>query len=194
MSALIVAFSIPSAFATAGTVENYYWYSDPYVCYNTTELNDIEIANIGTGQSADIKDEIEDTRAHYNSKLEGLNIDGEDTSCSLWDQNSIMHGSDNLGTWGYTAVTYTSTVSGQPTKIHSQLIDYTTARDFGIESNSCANNNKDIEWVSNHEYGHVVGLNHHNHFFYDHSVMESSCVSTWSAIQSVDDTAFDINY
>lgn len=193
MSVLIVAFTIPSAFATAGTVEDYYWHDDPYVCYDTDELNDIEIANQGTGQADDIIDEIEDTRSHYNSKLEGLNIDPEDT-CSLNDYKSILHGSDDLGSWGYAAVTYTWTVSGQPTEIHSQLIDYTTVKDFGIESNTCANNNKDIEWTSNHEYGHVVGLEHHNHLFYDHSVMEPACVSTWSAIQSVDDTAFDINY
>ena len=188
-AALIITMSTPSAFATAGTVEDFYWQNDAEYCY-TSQLNDIELGG-STGHQADVESELNDARITYNADLGNINIDPDDGTCPSTAYVSLE--SESLGAWGYTALTTVYYISSQD-KITRAIVEFSTDRGFGDESSSCSNSNKDIEWTANHELGHVVGLKHHNHFFYDHSVMESACVSTWSDIQSVDATALDINY
>lgn len=73
-------------------------------------------------------------------------------------------------------------------------IEFNTDKEFGLDTDNCGSTTKDIEWVSMHELGHAVGLQHHWHAAYSHSVMDPYCTTQWALIQSVDDTALNINY
>ncbi len=194
LSALIVAFSIPNVLATAVSVENYYWQNDPEFCY-TSELNSIEIDG-SINQRSVVETELDKVADTYNDALDNISssIDVRDDDGSCPSVYYISHESAALGQYGSSAQERTWTVSGQPTKIHHSLIEYTTDRGFGSDVNVCSNNNKDIEWIANHEVGHSFGLKHHWHVFYDHSVMRPWCSSILSDVQSADEIALDINH
>ena len=184
LSTLIIAFSIPNASATPVSIENHYWHTDPEFCY-TSELNSIEIDG-STGRQSVVETELDKVADTYNDALNSIGSsidirDNIDDSCpSIY---YISHESASLGQYGYTAQADTRPVPGQPTKIHHSTIEYTTDRGFGSDVNVCTHNNKDIEWIANHEVGHSFGLKHHWHFFYDHSVMRPWCSSIYSDVQ-----------
>lgn len=190
LSALIVTFAMPGAFAGAGTVENYYWQSDPEVCY-TSQLDDIDIDG-STGNQSTVETELDKIPGNFNPDMGSRNIDSDDGSCP--SIHYINMESEALGNFGYTALTSVWVYSSDTTKMHHTVIEFTTDRGFGSDVNVCANQNKDIEWTGNHEMGHSVGLKHHFHLFTNDSVMEPNCVSSWAAVQSLDATALDIKY
>lgn len=188
LSALIVTFAMPSAFANAGTEETYYWQSDPEMCYLENELADIDFEDsTGSSNVAAIESELNDAVATYNAEMNGITIDPEDSTCN---GNKIEVGAYSLAEWTWLAQEGSSW-SG--TSMTASYIDFNTDHGFGDESNWCFPYDYDIEWTMNHELGHGIGLKHHDHWIAD-SVMHPSCRSTWSALQSVDDTAIDIHY
>ena len=186
LSALIVAFAMPSAFAGAGTVEAYYWQNNPRFCNVTGELSTL-------GTLSQITAELDDSRATYNAEMNGITINAHNGSCST---NVIINGAYDMGWWSTILAQNTATWVHPLPAVNSldvQFIDFNNAKPFAIESNSCSWTGFDIEWVMNHELGHAVGLKHHDHNPAE-SIMDPTCDAKWEALQTVDKTAIDIKY
>lgn len=186
LSALIVAFAMPSAFAGAGTVETYYWQNNPEFCNLETELDDL-------GAIASVESELNDSRVIYNAEMNGITIDAEDATC---DGGYIENGAYDMGWWTGILAQNTNTYLEPLPAVNSlakQEIDFNTGKPFAIEGNSCSWLGFDLEWVMNHELGHGIGLKHHDHDPAE-SIMDPICDAKWAALQTVDKTAIDINY
>lgn len=197
LMAMAFAFAIVAITPTASADNPPYKYDkwfqyagDPEVCYLESELNNL-IVDGSTGNGQDVKNEVEDTRAHYNSVISGLTIAAEDNSCSY---NRIEIGAKNLP-FGVMAQDALTAYYIHPNfKQHAEHeIDFDTTHNWKVESNACDwFHDKDIEWLANHEFGHALSLNHHSGS--DHSVMKSTCTSKYSAIQTADDSALEARY
>lgn len=185
--ALIVTASVPSAFATPGQVESYYWQTDPELCFNDDQLDDITLDG-SQGEHSAIRGEVNQAVGRYQAAMDDQDIRYADNNCT---SRYIIVGSDAMGSWGYTATT-SSYYSGS--QFSKAIIEFNTDKTFGDDTNTCTSSIKDIEWVAMHEIGHAVGLKHHWHMFYSHSVMDPFCNTTWATISSVDDTALNIHY
>lgn len=143
-----------------------------------------------TDEKGDVA-EVEDTRSHFNSQISGLTIAAEDASCSY---NRIEVGAKSLS-WGVMAQAVLTAYWPTPNlyQYAEQEVDFATGYNWEVESNACDIwNDKDIEWLANHEFGHALSLGHHSGT--DHSMMKDSCTSKYSAIQSVDDSALEARY
>lgn len=192
--ALTVAISLPSAFASQGPIEDYYWQTSPETCYLETELDDIDFEGTrsSTNQS-DIISELEDSRASYNVEMNGITIYGEDSnSCS--DNRRIEVGAFDFGDW-WTYGQEVTSYSG--TAMTISRIDLNTNSNVGFdsESSSCTRTDIDLEWIYNHELGHGIGLKHHSHVYGTaDTVMGTSCSSEWNSLGSDDDDAIDEHY
>lgn len=184
---LIVTVLAPSAFATPGQVESYYWQTDPELCFNNDQLDEVTLDGSEDEHSA-IRGEVNEAVGRYQGAMDGQDIRYVDNNCT---SHYIMVGSDAMGSWSYTATTTSYYSESQFSKA---VIKFNTDKMFGDDTNTCSSSIKDIEWVAMHEIGHAVGLKHHWHVFYSHSVMNPFCDTTWATISSVDDTALNINY
>lgn len=186
----MITFSMPSASASAGTVENTYWQADPRMCYNTSELQTLDFEDSTSGNYDAIKLELDDAVSEYNTGMGTRTILAHTGTCP---QGSIHVGTDNLGSWGSIASTTLSENPSDATKAIYAYTDFNTQQGFGDDSNTCNSGDIDIEWIMNHELGHAVGLNHHWHL-YASSTMHNYCTDKYNALQSVDTTALGIRY
>ncbi|MBS1268835.1 MAG: hypothetical protein MAG458_01569 [Nitrosopumilus sp.] len=194
LSALIVTFAMPSAFASETPIESYYWQTNPETCYLETELDDIDFnGSRSTSNQADIISELEVTRSTYNTEMGTIDILGEDSgSCS--DTRRIEVGAFDFGNWW----TYgqESTASSGTTMLRS-FIDFNTnwLVGFDKDSEACNRLDVDMEWIYNHELGHGIGLKHHSHVFGTaDTLMGSSCSSQWDSFGADDHGAVDQHY
>ncbi len=190
ISALFVTLGLPSAFASAGTVENTYWQQDPRMCYLSTELDTLDFEGDTSNNSAAIEGELDQSVSIYNTHMDDADLLADSGTCP---QQSINVGKADLGWWGTIAATTLYAYSNDDTRALYADIDFSSQQGFGDDSNTCNSGDIDIEWIMNHELGHAVGLNHHWHFTPD-STMHNYCDGEYDTLQSVDQTALDIKY
>ena len=191
---LIGTIGLTPAFADNPPYKDLYWFNnagDPEICYLESELDNLTVDNNGTGHGQDVEDETDDARSAINSAVSGLTIAAEDNSCGY---NYIEVGAKSLN-WGVMA--QAQTVAYYPTPNLYQYaeseLDFATGYEWEVESNDCGIwNDKDIEWLANHELGHALSLGHHTGS--DHSMMKNGCTSKYQAVQSVDDAALEVRY
>jgi len=196
LSALIVTFSMPGAFASETPIESYYWQVNPETCYLENELDDIDFngsRSSTTQQQNAIIAELEVTRSTFNTEMGTIDILGEDSgSCS--DNRRIEVGAFDLGNWW----TYGQEVSdAAPTYFKISYIDFNSNSLVGFDKDSEACNRLDVdmEWIYNHELGHGIGLKHHSHTFGTaDTLMGSSCSSQWDSFGADDNGAVDQHY
>ena len=125
-----------------------------------------------------------------NPSMEDIDILPHTGTCPL---TQINVGTADLGWWGTLAVTTTYQNPFNYSETLNAYIRFNTEQGFDKDSNTCDNNETDIEWVMNHEIGHTVGLRHHFHIF-PNSVMYDFCNNIYDTLQYVDHAALDINY
>lgn len=191
---IIGTMSLIPAYADNPPYRDAYWFNyngDPEVCYLESELDDMDVDG-STGNGDDVETAVELTRAEYNSEVNGLTIAADDSSCSY---NRIEVGAKDLS-WnvlGQTALTayWCCGNFGQYAEMEFDFND--TDYDWAINNNACGwFDDKDVEWIANHEFGHTLSLAEHTGT--DHSVMKGTCTSQWSGVQSVDESALEARY
>lgn len=188
LAALIVTFATPSVFGAAGTVESYYWQANTDMCYSESSLNNLDFED-STGNGSDVIDAMELSRSTYNAEMNVITINGHGLFSCFVKHFDVQ--SEDLGVPGGTIAQETSFVTG--TSMNQSEIRFDDEDGWGDNSNGCTLGDIDVEWVMNHEMGHGIGLIHHDHTT-PNSVMDPNCGSTYSTLQTVDDTAIDIHY
>ena len=188
----ISTISLTSAFAHNPPYKDAYWFNhngDPEVCYQESELNSMTVNGI-TGKGAAVKSEVEDTRAEYNSEIDGLTIAAEDSNCSY---NRIVVGAKVLA---FGRIAQDQTTASWPSPNINQYaessVDFNTDTHWGVESNACDwFHDKDIEWLANHEFGHALSLKHHSG---SGTVMNNGCHSDYASVDSESENALEARY
>lgn len=190
---VIISISLIPAFAHNPGYINTTWFQfggQPEMCYLEYQLKNLRV-NGNTGNGDLVEAAVEATRIHFNSKIDGLTIDGEDNRCSF---NRIEVGAKNLG-WNVYAQTQLTAYYPNPNyKNYAEMeIDFNTSHNWEIDSLKCGFwDNKDPRLLANHEFGHALSLGHHAG--YDHSMMNPGCTSKLDKIQSVDEAALEARY
>ena len=189
IAVVITTMSLTPAFAHDPPYKNDYWFDfngDPEICYLESELDNMTVDG-STGNGDDVETAVELSRAEYNSEINGLTIGPEDASCG-W--NSIEIGAKSLG-WNIMAQEITSVKWSNQDYAESE-VDFATGFDWGIGTNNCGIfDDKDPEWLANHEIGHSLSLGHH---FGSGSVMNGSCDSAWASVDSDSESALEDRY
>lgn len=186
---VISTISMTPAYADDPPYEDDNWfnfYGDPEVCYLTSQLN-LMTVNGSTNMAADVEDAVELTRAEYNSKIDGLTIAADDGNCGY---NSIEVGAKSLA-WGVMAQTFPS-VNWYTGDYADREIDFATGYDWATNSDACDwLNDKDVEWLANHEFGHALSIDHHSG---SGTVMDSGCHSDYASVDSESEDALEARY
>lgn len=193
IATIITTMSIAPALAHNPPYRDSYWFDhdgDPEVCYLESELDDMTVDG-STGNGADVETAVELTRAEYNSEINGLTIAAEDSTCSY---NYIEVGAKDIGLF---ANGVAQTVAYHPTP---NLYDYAEVEvdfndtwvDYEIGSDACDIwNDKDPEWIANHEFGHALSLGHHSG---SGTVMDAGCHNDYASVDSESENALESRY
>lgn len=186
---IIGTMSLIPAYAHDPPYKNDYWFDyngDPEICYLESQLDNMTVDG-STGNGDDVETAVELTRAEYNSEINGLTIDPEDSSCG-W--NSIEVGAKSLD-WFVMAQEITSVKWSNQDYAESE-VDFATGYNWGIGTNNCGIwDDKDPEWLANHEIGHSLSLAHHSG---GGSVMTGSCDSAWASVDADSESALEDRY
>lgn len=151
--------------------------------FHCTSLNPLSVDGDTTNNCSEVQGSVEDAMENYND-LSGNDLDLETTG-SFTDKWVYA---TNLAPWGPSAeATYPNVDDG--------YVRFNNLRSFGTDGGCQTTlgivHAYNLEWLSNHELGHSVGLDHHNGHT---SVMVDSCDSLWSAIQTDDEDTLDTKY
>ena len=162
-----------------GTLPN-----DVAYMYFHSSLNDLNVDG-STGHFADVRNEVQSAMATYNSDPADVWLY---TTNSYYNNNYAVY-AINLGLFGPSAQATFPNNS-------EEYVRFNTARHFGTNG-GCSSfigytYAYNLEWLSNHELGHVVGLGHAHDG--DVSVMQPQCTLYWSDIQNQDSVAMGTLY
>ncbi|GEM_PF-6290021 len=189
--AVAIGLSIPTAMATAGTVESYWWKANTGMCYNASSLNNMNVGG-STGHSSTVITEVEQSRGVLNAEMNGVDITGD-----AWQNCYANHfdvASENVADSTVLAYELSYLDLFDSTKMTQSEIRFNTDHSWSANSSSCSTSSLDIQWIGNHEMGHGIGLKHHTHPASPDSMMYESCHPKYAALQTVDKTAIDIHY
>ncbi len=198
-SAIIVISTIP-VFAHNPPYKDVYWYSgaDPDICFLDSELQNVKINRHLNTTHRDqpysnpvpfIKIEVNDALLNLNGAVPGLNMGNDGTSCVY---PYIVVGATDLprSIIGET----TNGVRYDDMAYKSSTFNFDTGYHYQVESNACNwNNDKDIEWIANHELGHALSLNEHISIW-DHSMMKDTCSTHYAYPTNKDISALKARY
>lgn len=192
---VISTVSLTPAFAHSPGYTHDVWFQyggQPEMCYLEYQLKEMTV-NGSTNNEDLVETAVEATRAHYNSKIDGLTIDGEYASCSF---NRIEVGAKDLG-WGINAMAQRTAYYPNPNygQYAEMEIDFNTGKNWQINNLNCgAFDDLDPRWLANHEFGHALSLGHHSSVILNHSVMSYACTDNYDAIQPDDEAALEARY
>ena len=152
--------------------------------YFDSSLNDLNV-NGQTDQLSVVRNQVQSSMETYNDDPSDLNFS---TTLSSGG-NAYTVRAESLTIFGYSAY------ASYPNDSVKELV-FNTDRDFGT-SYGC---NPfywfglafELEWLANHELGHVAGLGHAH--WNDGSVMRNTCTSYWADIQQQDTTTLESLY
>ena len=159
--------------AQGGTLPN-----DVAYMYFHSSLGNLNVDG-STGHFSDVRSDVQSAMRTYNNDPADVNL----YTTNSFGSNDYVVYAGNLGLFGDSArATYPSS--------SEEYVVFNTARHFGT-SGGCTSlpgfsYAYNLEWISNHELGHVVGLGHADDT--DTSVMTRTCESSWSDIQNQDST------
>lgn len=198
MTAMVLSIGLPSAFANDTPSTGYSWENGNFVvCYITGELDDLSIDGSKDKETVFMK-EFNDSIDHYDDQSEfslSVTTTSVSTANSCASSNVTQVGKYNDAWYGNLAEITSSYISTGTSHYYSKTLDFNTEKDFGKESDTCNWNDWDPEWVMNHEFGHVLGLLHHDHWPYsDYSVMDHLCNSEWESLGQDDLDTLDNYY
>jgi hypothetical protein len=154
---------------------------DADLYFHFTSLNTLSVDGDTTSNYSKVKTEVQQSMTRYNNL--GNDIDLSTTSSFSSGDYTVY--ATNLGIFGDSAQATYPNQSGD-------YIRFNTSRDFGTSGSCTLWYAYNLEWLTNHEIGHTVGLAHASSS--DNSVMVDSCSSKWSNVQSHDDAVLDALY
>lgn len=197
MCSLLNIMVIPSnVYGGAGTSQDYYWKTDPVICYQTTSLDNLSVDG-STSSGTSFETEFDKAVSMFNDAFSSTTTIGADSSSSCNASYVINVYSDTFtdtNALGYEA-SYTESTDSYA--FMQSDISFNTSVNWKTTGTTCSafsTSSALIEYVANHELGHGVGLKHHVHTTVN-SMMHTTCTpSTFDAIQTVDQTALDVNY
>lgn len=193
MFAVAAGFTMtPSVNADAGGTLTAWWQSDPEMCYSESSLNNLNFED-STGNGADVITQMELSRVLLNGEMNGITIKAQGLfSCLSWVKHIDVQ-SEDIATATWLAYERSIADDNDATDKTQSEIRFDTKDGWGENSDTCNAGDVDVEWVMNHELGHGIGLDHHDHNP-DTSMMDPVCGPIYSTLQTVDDTAIDIHY
>lgn len=148
--------------------------------FHCTSLDPLSVDGDTTSNCSKVKSEAEASMDTYNDLGNDIDLT---TSATFVDY--IIYATD-LGLFGDSAqATYPSSTG--------DYVRYNTWRDWGTTGDCTLWYAYNLEMVTNHEFGHTVGLLHADSS--DNSVMVDSCHATkWQTVQTHDDQTLDDLY
>lgn len=150
-------------------------------CFDYATLNRLFVDGDASNNYRKVKTSVEKSMARYNNLLASELDLSTVASCQRGDYS--VYGKD-MAPWGFSAqATY-------PDNTGDKFVRYNTWRAWGTDG-GCFNLlghvfAYNIEWITNHELGHVVGLAHYPPG--SASTMVHQCSTTWADIQGTDAT------
>ena len=158
---------------TNGDAEFYFHY---------TSLNVMSVDGDSSSNYSKVKTEVQSAMTTYNN----LGNDIDLTTTGSYGSGDYIVYSTDLGIFGPSAE---ATYPGG-----SDYVRFNDWRDFGTSGSCSLWYAYNIEYLTNHEFGHTTGLLHATSSS-DTSTMVSSCDATkWSDVQSQDETVLDDKY
>lgn len=180
---MVTGFSIIPGVLAHDSTPSYYKFSSSTmnVCYDITSLNAMKYEG-DTNQGSTVADQIQLGEDEMDDNTD-FNIT-HDTSCDTYESR-ISSFYDNDPTKAAKADLVVNTTLGNEYKNiefnNNSHIDWQ-------EDQSCLSSRPNLDWIANHEYGHFVGMNHHDSVYRTHTMMKTSCSSAYNQIGSGDIT------
>lgn len=201
LTSTIIAIGIVPVFAHNPPYKDTHWFSkgDPNICFLDSELQNVKInRHLNTAQPNQpysnpvpfIKTEVNDARENLNRAVSALNMGNDGTDCNT-APNIIVGARDlPIGVMGEVS----NNVRYNDKSYKFSTFDFDTGYNYQVESNACDwGHDKDLEWISNHELGHALSLDHHISLW-DHSMMKDTCSSKYSSPTTRDIAALKVRY
>ena len=154
--------------------------------FHWASLNRLHVDGDANNNYRKVKSSVEDSMENYNAVP---NADIDLSTTARFQSGDYVVYARNLGIFGNSAE---ATPPRDPDRRNTnpEYVRFNTARQWGTDGGcrsifhiSYAYN---LEWISNHELGHVTGLKHRDPG--TNSAMVKSCATSWNNVQETDKT------
>lgn len=151
--------------------------------FQCSSLNSMDVDGDTTNNCNKVKSAVQDSMSTYN----GLGNDIDLTTTSSFTDYLVY--ATNLGLFGPSAEATFPSSTGDYLRFNDHRALGTSG---GCQNFLGFNYAYNIEWLTNHEFGHTTGLAHHTTGH--NSVMVEHCANSWSNVQSDDEFVLDNKY